>query len=357
MRRGVLTALATLLAAVGLLWPVVPALLPDTAEPQPDPVTITDYRADLRVDEDGVLRAEEEITARFPSGRHGIFRFWDVADAHDANARLFPGDIDVLMDSAPVEYELLWDHGTRYRVAKIGDPDSFVSEGTHVYTISYRIDGALSAAEDGNAELWWDVVARGWQMSMDRTTVRVSLPAAADEVECTCDVETGDGGRVLTLTTGALAPRTAVTVRATMATEAPARVTLPWPVALDAVLGRSVIGAVVLAVLAVIGLLAGRWWERRTREPAPGLPVMYEPPDSLGPVQAVYVTTEDAPDEALTATLLYQAEQGLTRLEHLGGDAWVIEGIAGPEEWAATDPVTRGVGGALGVTRRGASFA
>ena len=77
------------------------------------------------------------------------------------------------------------------------------------------IDGALSAAEDGDAELWWDVVARGWQMSMGRTTVRVSLPAAADEVECTCDVETGDGGRVLTLTTGALAPRTAVTVRAT----------------------------------------------------------------------------------------------------------------------------------------------
>jgi len=102
MRRGVLTALATLLAAVGLLWPVVPALLPDTAEPQPDPVTITDYRADLRVDEDGVLRAEEQITARFPSGRHGIFRFWDVADAHDANARLFPDDIDVLMDLAPV---------------------------------------------------------------------------------------------------------------------------------------------------------------------------------------------------------------------------------------------------------------
>ena len=38
MRRGVLTALATLLAAVGLLWPVVPALLPDTAEPQADPL-------------------------------------------------------------------------------------------------------------------------------------------------------------------------------------------------------------------------------------------------------------------------------------------------------------------------------
>jgi hypothetical protein len=356
MRRGVLTALALLLTAVGLLWPVVPAILPGSASTQPDPVTVTDYRADLRVEASGTLHAEERITATFPSGRHGIFRFWDVADAEDPAVRHVPEDIEVRMDGRPVEHELLWDSGARYRVAKIGDPDSYLVPGTHDYTIRYRIDGALTPTEDGTV-LWWDVVAPGWQMSMAGTTVRVELPAPAKDVECTCDVAVGADGRALTLTTGALGPRTPVTVRAAMELDPPPQVRLPWPVELDAVLGRSVPAAALVLALALVTLFLGTWWERRTRERAPGLPVMYEPPASLGPVQTVYVTTEHAPAESLAATLLYQAERGLTRLEHLGGERWVIVGAAGPEEWAAVDPVTRQVGRELGVDVRGARFA
>jgi uncharacterized membrane protein YgcG len=356
MRRGVLTALVVLLTTVGLLWPVVPALVPGSASPQPDPVTVTDYRADLRVEAAGTLYAEERITATFPSGRHGIFRFWDVAGTDDPAVRHVPEDIEVRMDGRAVEHELLWDGGARYRVAKIGDPDSYLTPGTHSYTIRYRVDGALAPTADGTA-FWWDVVAPGWQMSMEGTTVRVELPASAEDVECTCHVAAGEDGRVLTLTTGALGPRTPVTVRATTDVDPPPQVRLPWPVELDAVLGRSVPSAALLLALAVVTLSLGSWWERRTRERAPGLPVMYEPPASLGPVQTVYVTTEHAPDEGLAATLLHQAERGLTRLDHLGGDHWVIEGAAGPEEWAAADPVTRQVGRELGVDVRGARFA
>ncbi len=75
------------------------------------------------------------------------------------------------------------------------------------------------------------------------------LTVAAEDVECTCEVRTRDGGRVLRLSTGPLAPNTGVTVGVSMPLEPPDRVTLPWPVALDAVLGRSVVGVVVLGVL------------------------------------------------------------------------------------------------------------
>jgi uncharacterized membrane protein YgcG len=237
------------------------------------------------------LHAEERITATFPSGRHGIFRFWDVADTDDPAVRHVPEDIEVRMDGRPAEHELLWAGGARYRVAKIGDPDTYLTPGTHSYTIRYRIEGAVAPAP-----------------------------------------------------TGALGPRTAVTVRAPMDVDPPPQVRLPWPVELDAVLGRSVPAAALLLVLAGVTLFLGAWWERRTRERPPGLPVMYEPPASLGPVQSVYVTTEQVPDEGLVATLLHQAERGLTRLEHRGDERWVIEGIAGPEEWEAVDPVTRQVG-------------
>ncbi len=355
MRRGVLTALAALLTAVGLLWPVVPALLPSSAETTPDPARITDYRADLRVDADGTMYAEEHLSVWLPAGRHGIFRFWDVSDPEDPQVRLVPHDIEVLMDAQPVPSELLWESGTRYRVAKIGDPDRYV-EGNHVYRITYRIDGVLSEM-DGGSSFWWDAVARGWQMQMDQTLVRVQLPAEAQDVECNCTVRTSDDGRLLVLTTGPLRPRTPVTLRTALDVPTPDRETLPWPVVLDAVLGRSLPAAALLGLLAVLTLFAGRQVERRTHEAAPGLPVMYEPPDSLGPVQSAYVTTEHAPGESLSATLLYQAEQGLTRLEHLGGDTWVIEGVAAPQAWATTDPVTRAVGRELGVDVQGARFA
>ena len=109
--------------------------------------------------------------------------------------------------------------------------------------------------------------------------------------------------------------------------------------------------------LTAVGLLVGYLWERRSREQAPGFPVMYEPSDQLGPVQTAYVLDEKLPDKALVSTLLYQAEQGLTELRDQGDRRWDILGLGTPEQWAATDPVTRGVGESLGVTTPGGSFA
>src|SRR5690606_32911367 len=101
--------------------------------------------------------------------------------------------------------------------------------------------------------------------------------------------------------------------------------------------------------------IVGYAWDRRSREKQPGYPVMYEPPAGLGPVQTAFVTTERVPRKALTATLLYQAAQGLTHLKQ-EGSGWVITGIADEEAWAATDDVTRHVGQALGVTTEGKRF-
>ena len=98
--------LAALVALVGLLWP---AFIPDTGDASgvDDPATITDYTASLVVDREGTLRATERITTEMPIGRHGIFRFWDVADQGDPNARLVPKDIEVTQDGGDANVELL----------------------------------------------------------------------------------------------------------------------------------------------------------------------------------------------------------------------------------------------------------
>ncbi|CUR58562.1 conserved membrane hypothetical protein [metagenome] len=340
----------------------------------PDPVSVTSYDADLRIAADGTLTARETLETTFPYGRHGIFRFWDLVDPNDAHVRLVPRDIEVTLDGDEVPFELLWENGTRYRVAKIGDPDTTVLPGTHTYAISYRIDGALAptsvggdqtsswASDDDQAStFYWNVVAGGWQMDIAQSTVVVHLPAQSDEgVQCATGVGSGGGCRVegagtdtLTVRTGALAPRTPVTVRADVRTPLPDRFTVPWPAAFDGILGRWWWLTLVLLVLAGVGFAVGMLMTVRSREHRPGYPVMYAPPEGLGPVQTAYLLNESVPDEALTATLLHQAERALTRLDDLGNGSWTITGVALPEAWQQTDPVTRAVGEKLGLVGQG----
>ncbi len=300
MRRTALRILALIVTAGVLLVPVLVGLVPSTTTTSPDPVTITDYTADYVVSADGTLAAKEVITAEFPFGRHGIFRFWDLADPTDSTVRLKPENIRVSLDDQPVPYGLQWESGRRYRVAKIGDPDSYVSPGSHTYTITYTIKGALSptSANPGSfaSTSWtdkqpaqsvfnWNVVAPGWQMAIQKSTIRVVLPKPSGKVQCTSSFDgsgpctiAGAGTDTVTISTGPLAPRTPVTVRIGLPLPTPDRVTVPWPIAFDRVLGRSLSAVGILLALSAAALAFGYALDRKAREPEPGFPVMYEPP-------------------------------------------------------------------------------
>ena len=82
-----LRVVSLLVMAALLLFPVLGGLVANGSGSGVDPVTITHYEADYAVDADGTLRATETITADFPSGRHGIFRYWDLADLADRTVR------------------------------------------------------------------------------------------------------------------------------------------------------------------------------------------------------------------------------------------------------------------------------
>ncbi|MGV0803517.1 DUF2207 domain-containing protein, partial [Mycolicibacterium elephantis] len=66
-----------------------------------DPVVISEYRANFAVTADGRLDAAETITAEFPSGRHGLFRYWDVANPNVAGVRQRPQITSILLDGEP----------------------------------------------------------------------------------------------------------------------------------------------------------------------------------------------------------------------------------------------------------------
>ena len=108
------------LITFGLLWPLVfrgEAEATDVA----DPVVFSNYKADFVVGRDGQLDAVETITAEFPGGRHGIFRWWDIANQNNERLRQRPEVTSILLDGEPVSYQMLWEGGERFRVAKIGE--------------------------------------------------------------------------------------------------------------------------------------------------------------------------------------------------------------------------------------------
>ena len=114
-----------------------------------DPVVFSNYKADFVVNRDGRLDAVETITAEFPGGRHGIFQWWDIANQNNPGVRQQPEITSILLDGEPVSYQMMWEGGERFRVAKIGDPDRTLSWGTHVFEIRYRIAGVLDPGTTG----------------------------------------------------------------------------------------------------------------------------------------------------------------------------------------------------------------
>ena len=148
MRRILAWSIPLALIVFGLLWPLVFRGGSEASDIS-DPVVFSNYKADFVVSADGRLDAVETITGEFPSSRHGIFRYWDVANQNSPRVRQKPEITSVLLDGEIVPYQLLWEDGQRFRVAKIGDPDRYLTYGTHVFEIRYTIPGVLDPGSTG----------------------------------------------------------------------------------------------------------------------------------------------------------------------------------------------------------------
>ena len=357
MKRALAYLIGLAVVFLAVLAPAAFYSIDLSSDAADEPTSITSYVADFDVDDQGDLTATEKITVDFPvGGRHGIFRFFDKSDPNDANARLVPHDIVVTMDGHDVPVELLSEDHGRYVNAKIGDAAVTVPTGEHTYTIAYRIDGVLREGTGGHeTQFYWNLVPGGWQQPIEKTDLTVHLPVAAEDVQCAvgsgesagCRAK-GEGTQTLRVRTGPLPPTTPVTVKAGLDMPTPpAGTTLPWSPRFDRVLSQSVSGLLVVLVLAVLAGLAGFVLTTRARERNPQFPVLYAPPEGIGPAQAAYLVTEDVDDEQYVATLMYAAEHGAIDLGR-ADDAWTITDKQGAAGGAGLDEVTSSVAHLLG---------
>lgn len=337
--------------------------LPSGEESTYDSATITDYRADFTVDEDGTLTAVETLTTNFPSYKHGIFRFFDTVDPNVENNRLVPYGITVTRDGRSEPFEILKERHGQIRNVKIGSADVTFS-GKAVYEIRYKIDGVLTEGSDGEpTQFYWNLIPQGWVMAIGQYELTVNLPVNAAKTTCGVGLgddlkpcaATGTTSRTITITGGALSPNTPVTAKFLLDLPTPAANTLPWPSNLDPVLGTSPVLLGLVLGLAALVALGGAMLSRSVGEKAPPYPLMYAPPEGIGPAQAAYILTEKVENKAFVATMMYAAEQGAVKLDQTD-KSWTLTGTDNVEAWNKVDAVTAQTGASLDVERAGASF-
>jgi len=356
--RRLVTIVISLLVLVGVFC--LPALFYSTGgadDGSYEETTITRYEATFDVADDGDLDVVETLTVSFPGyGKHGIFRFWDRTDPNDTSARRTVESVEVTFDGQDVPVEDYREQGGRYQVAKIGDPDSTVAIGTHTYAISYHIDGVLIAGSGASpTELYWNLIPSGWRQGITAADLTVNLPAPAQDVRCAvgvgegtpCTVE-GEGTDQLRITAVDLTRNTPLTVQTGLDIATPdAGNAVPWAPRWDSVLGGGVVGLVVVALLAALAGLVGLVLARRSYETNPQFPLLYAPPQGIGPAQAAYIYTERIDREGYVATLLHAADKGAIDLQK-HGSAWTITDKGGAQGWGGLDPVTTSVAHLLG---------
>ncbi|ODR11777.1 hypothetical protein BHQ15_00840 [Mycolicibacillus koreensis] len=369
--RLVLSGVLVVLVGLGLFWPLLGQSDGDSSTSVDTASTITDYTADYRVEADGRVYATEALTVELAPQRHGIFRFFPADDPTDPHARRLPTVTAVRMDGQPVPVHYEWRNARTMYVARIGDPEHVAPAGPHRYEISYTFDGGLvptpeaagqftahagQPSPEPTASFYYDVVGF-WAMPIRTATATLHLPTRSALVQCAADTSgqipcaiTGAGTDEVTVSASALPPQNPVTVRADVVTAPPPRaLTLPWTIRFDTILGHSVAAVAVVALLTLLAGAGGWWWARRSREDAPGAPVLYTPPDGLGPAQTAYIVNETPGENALVATVLHMAERHLVRLDGDDPKHWTITGIADAAQWEGVDAVTALVGHALGV--------
>ncbi len=344
--RGIaLVLLAGLVLFPAITWPSLSGVERDTAR-------ITGYDAEFVVAEDGRVTVTETLGVNFPDYKHGIFRFFDVQDPSDSHVRLIPRDITVTRDGQPEPFEILREGKGRFRNVKIGSAGTTMT-GQHSYVIRYTIADALGSTADGKARFYWNLIAGGWRLPIQSSRLVVHLPAEFGDVDCAigagassgCTAKPTAGGFVVT--TGALDVNTPVTVRTTLDMPAPNRDRLPWPQRFDPVLGGSVIGLVLLLAIALFAGLMGVLTARQSREKNPQFPLMYAPPEGIGPAQAKYLFTETIGREAFVASIMQTAEKGATTLAR--DDGWTISDTGQAAAWQQLDPVSAYAAQVLGV--------
>ncbi len=280
----------------------------------------------IEVEQDGDILITETINVTAENNRinRGLFR--DLPRYYESEGDRLRYNYNVLSvqrDGRREPYETMTEDNA-WRI-RIGDEDTFVSRGEHVYVIRYRVKNQVRYFDDFD-ELYWNVTGNSWAFPILTATARVTLPGEADLVEQNGYTgglgETGsayrfrrDDGAYAYETTEPLGVEQGLTISLAFA-----KGLIDPPSANDK---RAIWwqrnGALSVLILSLVGVFAFlyRSWDRVGRDPPKG-PVFarYEAPRGYSPAAVHHIYHRGFHNhDALIATLVNLGIKGLVDID------------------------------------------
>ena len=293
---------------------------------------IISYRSDIDVARDSSLHVTETIRvdAEGDNIRHGIYR--DFPTRYEREGRTVRvgftvENVELDGQQVPWSRESI-DNGVR---VKIGDADTFVPQGEHVYTIRYTTTRQLNFSNPQFDELYWNVTGNGWLFPIETAEVRVHLPQEVQFGETNlytgpqgstarnAELVSREADAIVFRTTQPLAPYEGFTISVTWPKGVIAAP--PPPSALSNWMqenGPLAAGLLALAALAGFFFYA---WKEAGRGPLPGTVVpLFSPPEGMSAAAVRYVRRMRFDNRCYAAAIVDSGVHGKIRLvENEGG--------------------------------------
>lgn len=147
--------------------------------------TIENYNNEIFLRKNSVIEVKEEITVKFNSARHGIFRkipykysvtgsenlpeeFTSVTGSQKDSYKLHIYDIKV----ENFDYKISKDNN--FITVRIGSANKYV-RGTVKYVISYKVAGGILHFKN-RQEFYWNLIGTQWPVSIKKTSFSIFLP-------------------------------------------------------------------------------------------------------------------------------------------------------------------------------------
>ena len=314
---------------------------------------ILSFADDVAIARSGDLEVTETIRVLAQGDKisHGIYRDFPTSYRNRYGQRMHVGFdvLDVQRDGNAEHYALeSLSNGVRVR---IGDADTTVPPGEHVYAIRYRTTRQIFYGADAD-ELYWNVTGNGWIFPIDRAEARIRLPSATPfgareaytgpegSTAHDAEVVAEEPGTILFRTTRPLDSYNGLTLSVRfpkgVLDEPDASRRLGW--------WLEDWGPLAMALLSLLGIIAYyfRAWLKAGRNPRAGPVVpLFTPPDDLTASACRYVSRMEMDNRAFSAAIVQLGVLGRLHIRK-EKDGWFSKGTTTLERSAGTAPLPAG---------------
>jgi uncharacterized membrane protein YgcG len=187
---------------------------------------ITTFMSAITVNADATINVQEtiEVISTGDTVIHGIVREFPTsyADHYVTNYTVGFDVQSVTQDGLPAQF---WIESVgNGKKIYIGDKDLLLSEGKHVYTITYTTNRQIGFFNNHD-ELYWNVTGNGWRLPIDKVRASIQLPSYVPSYSIAAEGYTGlqseqgqnytyaiDGNQITFSTTQPLEPYEGLTI-------------------------------------------------------------------------------------------------------------------------------------------------